>query len=438
MWKNQDKVDTKTIKIYIEELGPIRDSVIELKPFMIFSGESGMGKSYTVLLVHYIYRILCNAALSSFFEEIKADYNALIDQHPDDKEGLLCEFSLNQFEEWGNRSAVSYLADMLGVSTMSAKISIKFEGMADHYKFTFKKEVLDVLGGEVDYFESVHLNNDPGLRLPNHSKNWNSIPFVVLFRHHLREMYHITQSDTFLLPPSRGVLISLSDVARSSILASVGMYREFLTDFSNLKARKAEEQFLIDRYSSLSSDMLHGNISMKDNDLYYAQSYGEIPITAAASSVKELTPFALMLQKGVVGDYSILFEEPESHLHPEMQIKVADLLAYISSYGGRMQITSHSDYLLRRINDLIRLDILKNQLSEIDYLAFCEKYHYDPKITLPSSRIGAYFFKHQKEEMVEIVPQEVAKGVPFDTFRAVLDNQLADSSALFDKVEEIE
>lgn len=205
-----------------------------------------------------------------------------------------------------------------------------------------------------------------------------------------------------------------------------------------MKARKAEEQFLIDRYSSLSSDMLHGNISMKDNDLYYAQSYGEIPITAAASSVKELTPFALMLQKGVVGDYSILFEEPESHLHPEMQIKVADLLAYISSYGGRMQITSHSDYLLRRINDLIRLDILKNQLSEIDYLAFCEKYHYDPKITLPSSRIGAYFFKHQKEEMVEIVPQEVAKGVPFDTFRAVLDNQLADSSALFDKVEEIE
>ena len=62
------------IKIYIEELGPIRDSVIELKPFMIFSGESGMGKSYTVLLVHYIYRILCNAALSSFFEEIKDDF----------------------------------------------------------------------------------------------------------------------------------------------------------------------------------------------------------------------------------------------------------------------------------------------------------------------------------------------------------------------------
>lgn len=42
--ENQDKVDTKTIKIYIEELGPIRDSVIELKPFMIFLENQEWGK----------------------------------------------------------------------------------------------------------------------------------------------------------------------------------------------------------------------------------------------------------------------------------------------------------------------------------------------------------------------------------------------------------
>lgn len=101
---------------------------------------------------------------------------------------------------------------------------------------------------------------------------------------------------------------------------------------------------MIDRYSSLSLDMLHGNISLKNNDLCCTQSYGEIPITAAASSVKELAPFALMLQKGIVGDYSILFEEPESHLHPDMQIKVADLLAYIYAgikyYGNNNNISN--------------------------------------------------------------------------------------------------
>ena len=43
-----------TIEIQIEQLGPIRDSKIVLKPFMFFSGESGTGKSYTALLIHYI------------------------------------------------------------------------------------------------------------------------------------------------------------------------------------------------------------------------------------------------------------------------------------------------------------------------------------------------------------------------------------------------
>lgn len=44
---------TGNIEIHIENIGPIRDSRIELKPFMVFSGESGTGKSYTALLVHY-------------------------------------------------------------------------------------------------------------------------------------------------------------------------------------------------------------------------------------------------------------------------------------------------------------------------------------------------------------------------------------------------
>ena len=38
------------IRIIIDKLGPITDSEIELKPFMVYTGESGLGKSYTALL----------------------------------------------------------------------------------------------------------------------------------------------------------------------------------------------------------------------------------------------------------------------------------------------------------------------------------------------------------------------------------------------------
>ena len=58
---------TQSIEIHIHSLGPIRNSRLEVTPFMVFSGESGTGKSYTSLLVHYIYRILCSREMSRFF-----------------------------------------------------------------------------------------------------------------------------------------------------------------------------------------------------------------------------------------------------------------------------------------------------------------------------------------------------------------------------------
>lgn len=427
------------IEIQIEQLGPIRDSQIILKPFMFFSGESGTGKSYTALLVHYIYCLICDNALSDFFKEQGVSYNQLMAEHPDDEEGVLYEFSLTQFEAWCNKAVVTYLGQMLGYPALTAKVSIRYLGLPDNFKYTFKKEVLNLSGDVMGYYELIRLNEVVTLRLPHRSENWGAIPLYLLFQMLLKNNFGIFQSNTFLLPPSRGALIGLSDTTRFGVMASMGMYEEFLSDFSDLKARKAGSDEAIQQYQGLSANMLQGNIQIRDNDLFYEQPSMEapIPIMAAASSVKELTPFALMLQKGVVAEYSILFEEPESHLHPEMQIKVADLLAYILNEGGRMQVTTHSDYFLRRINDLIRLNMLKNKMGEEEYVAFCEQHGFNPDITISPTKVGAYYFQRQ-DSVVKILPQSSQEGIPFDTFSKVLKNEVAASSFVYDKLNELE
>lgn len=386
-----------TIEIQIEQLGPIRESKIVLKSFMFFSGESGTGKSYTALLIHYIYCLICDNALSDFFKEQGVSYNQLMAEHPDDEEGVLYEFSLSQLEAWCSKAAVSYLGQMLGNPALKAQISIRFKGVPDHYKYTFKKEVLNLSGDVMDYFDLIQLNNGHSVRVPHRSEKWEAIPLYLLFQISMKTIFGIKQSKTFLLPPSRGALVGLSDTTRWGVMASMGMYEEFLSDFSDLKAKKIDNTDTRQQYKELSEKMLQGNIQIRDNDLFYEQPSMEvpIPIMAAASSVKELTPFALMLQKGVVAEYSILFEEPESHLHPEMQIKVADLLAYILNEGGRMQVTTHSDYFLRRINDLIRLNLLKNKMGEEEYVAFCEQHGFNPDITISPTKVGAYYFQRQ-------------------------------------------
>lgn len=425
----------KKIVVDIHRLGPIRNSEIELKPFIVFSGESGTGKSYAALLIHYIYRVLCGE-ISDFFSSINASFDEDKDRLPENEGGRLIEFSLIQFEEWISSTAIKYVSEMTGVPSLDGEVSVKFTGLEENYRFYYNKEVVEI-DGEMKYYDNIKFQNLI-TRLPYNSGKWRNIPYELLFRHYLRSEFDITQDKTFLLPPSRGGLVCLNDAGRGDYRISAGgMYNEFILDLSDLKSAPIYEEKLAEEYSVLSHKLINGKINFHDNELFYEQSYGEIPITASAASIKELAPFAMMLQKGIVGRYSIMFEEPETNLHPELQIKTADIIAYLLQKGCRVQITTHSDYFLRRINDLIRLDIIKDKISKDEYNKLCNEHNYDSSLTIPQNKIGAYFFRRESEFETKIIPQGIGSGIPFDTFQSVLENQLTDSSYIYDKISEI-
>lgn len=54
------------IRIIIDKLGPITDLEIVFKPFMVFTGESGLGKSYTALLWYNLITSLTPMRLQEF------------------------------------------------------------------------------------------------------------------------------------------------------------------------------------------------------------------------------------------------------------------------------------------------------------------------------------------------------------------------------------
>ena len=424
-----------SIEIYIEELGPIRDSRIELKPFMVFSGESGTGKSYTALLVHYIYKVLCGDEMLDWFVQNNVSFDKHKEQLPDANQGFLYEFTLQEFEAWCSRSVIKYVGDMVGNYSLEGKVSIKFNGLpTDRYRFSYSKEVLE-REGEMKYYDTVSMNKDFPLRLPYNSTGWHGIPYMALFTEYIKDIFGISQDGTFLLPPSRGGIVCLNDIGRNAL---TGMYKEFMWDLSELKTASPKNEADNGNYSVLSRKLIDGKINLRNSDLYYEQqSYGEIPIMAGAASIKELAPFVIMLQKGLVGRYSIMFEEPETNLHPELQIKVADILAQLLHKGCRFQVTTHSDYFLRRINDLLRLDLLKNRSNKEEYETFCHEHHYNPEVTISSELVNAYYFKRNSDKTVSVMEQAHKNGIPFDSFRSVLENQLTDSSYVYDKICEL-
>ena len=81
---------------------------------------------------------------------------------------------------------------------------------------------------------------------------------------------------------------------------------------------------------------------------------GQFELNQSSSMISELSALLLALKHRLdVGDF-LTIDEPEAHLHPEMQIEIANLLVALASAGLVINLTTHSDYFLEQVNNAIR------------------------------------------------------------------------------------
>lgn len=74
-----------------------------------------------------------------------------------------------------------------------------------------------------------------------------------------------------------------------------------------------------------------------------------MPINVA-SGVKAFGLLQILLQIGAIGpNKPLLWDEPENHLHPEWQIKFAEMLVLLSKMGMPIVISTHSPYFIQSI-----------------------------------------------------------------------------------------
>lgn len=408
----------KCIKVRIDQLGRIRDSEILVSPLMVFSGESGLGKSYLALLCHYFFELLINTSrLNHFFVDNNIDFNVLSKDFKD--AGTALEIKKQDLEAWMAKDAILYLRYMLGYDGISGQIEITLpESVPDTMAFTYKKE----LTGLVDEEEIYTILSLGNLRFRIQEKTqFDESPFAFLLRFVLIDYIfgnYQKLDSTFVLPPSRGPILT------EQIIPTTGMYSEFLNDMAGLNRIKPRPDTASEIVLKLFRTILEGEVNKEETTYIYTTNDASMPVSAAAASIREIAPLQILAKKQDVSRCAILVEEPEAHLHPLKQRMMADIIGALSHNGAIMQITTHSDYFLRRLNELIMFAKAKKTTDDPDKLrTLSEKVNIVEDMSIDESIIGAYLLRKQADNTSIAVKQDISNGIPFAAFRdAILDN----------------
>ena len=78
-----------------------------------------------------------------------------------------------------------------------------------------------------------------------------------------------------------------------------------------------------------------------------------LPLANASSMVSELGPVVLYLRHVVSSDDLLIIDEPESHLHPAMQVAFTRHIAEIAGAGVRVLLTTHSEWVLEALGNVV-------------------------------------------------------------------------------------
>lgn len=402
------------IRIIIDKLGPITDSEIVFKPFMVFTGESGLGKSYTALLWYNLITSLTPMRLQEF---IAKKINGSV------KEELT--FKFKDFRMWLNQNTAAFFGYLLGNNNFNCQVNYVFETDDD-----IPVEMKRLHDEDASGFTRYSINGDIDVFPLDLEDNVLMMSFSL--HGYLSELcFGKNYLRPLILPPARAAFMG------ANTTSPIGMYRDFLAQLDDLKTPSRtispDNQFFVNYIAKLSD----GEIVLENGSVFLQFESGEkIPVSAAASSVKELMPFLLMLQNGKIRQYnSLLFEEPEAHVHPKKQFLLMDMLARCCNKGMLIQMTTHSDYLLGRMNQLLVLGKIREKSMEA-FEIFCKEHQFNKNLYLHTEQIGGYYFKRENDRVV-IEEQDLSLGLPFNSFENTVKSQMELSADINDLAESL-
>jgi hypothetical protein len=144
-----------------------------------------------------------------------------------------------------------------------------------------------------------------------------------------------------------------------------------------------------------------------------------VPMGRSSAVVTELLPLVLTLQRAIPPNF-LVYEEPEAHLHPELQRQLARVLVRMARRGTRLLITTHSDVFVQEINNCVKVGALRARGDAEASLGPGEE-----EAWLAPDEVRAYEFGGDAEGQTEVRRLEVLEeGVVAPMFNRSIADQM--------------
>ncbi len=395
----------QNIKLVINEYGPIRNAELDFAPMMVFTGNSNLGKSYVNYLWYYF--------ISSFTPVVLSEFMAPKMVADEDVEEI--SFKKDDLRLWINRHAESFLQKLLNDNSLVCNVNFIFD-IEDEINIKVEKVIAQRGNNAEDYvLYRVSINETEAMVFPDFFGLKDAAVYTL--SGYLQQKLFGSSYKAVILPPARGSLVGENFSVKDKVSRSSGLYANFLQDYDfalrSVWGSGSDEQFFNARIKKL----VGGELKTKEGIQYLELPTGRsLPLSAAASSIRELSPLLFFLKNHYGTNVSFCLEEPEAHLHPQMQVDVADMLAICLNKGYLFQITTHSDYMMQRFNQLFKLGALKEKDNNL-FEEYAQKNSLNKDTYLDKNIVKGYYFSHGENGVVVITQLKITDdGLPMSTF----------------------
>jgi hypothetical protein len=200
---------------------------------------------------------------------------------------------------------------------------------------------------------------------------------------------------------------------------------EIAEDLLFLSRNNSEFGFLADE---LEQDILKGKIIISpEGEIKYIPNNApeqSLELSLTASLVKSLANIVFYLRHlAQAGDYMII-DEPELNLHPDNQILMARFLGRLVNEGISVIASTHSDYIVMEISNLIMLASPAEKTADL-----IKQYGYAENQLLKPEQVGALLFTEYGEIPNKITVTET--GLEIETMNKVVDNLNKSSEGIY-------